>query len=104
MAGFDNYPGTPPVVAYNQGTVSVGTIATLICEPAGVGGVLVQNNTSTAISVYLGGAGVTATGATAGFVLAQNASQVVPAVAGAQCALYGITGSGTASVTYLYAL
>lgn len=103
MPNFDNYPGTPPVAAYQHGTVSVTTTATLVCEPAGVNGVLIQNNTGTAVSVYLGGAGVTASGATAGYVLTQNSAVLIPAVAGAECALYAITASGTASITYLYA-
>lgn len=104
MPNFDNYPGIPPVEGYAHGTVSVTTTATLVCEPSGVNSVLVQNNTGTAVTVYLGGSGVTASGATAGYVLTQNSSVLIPAVAGAQCALYAITSSGTASITYLYAM
>jgi hypothetical protein len=103
MPAFDNYSENPPAVSYAQGTVSVGATATLVASITNTdGGVLVQNNTGSPITVYLGGSTVTTTGATAGYALAQNTSVLVPTIAGVSLQLYAIAAS-TASVSYLYA-
>lgn len=102
MPNFDNYPGTPQAGAYTHGTATVGTSAVQLCAAVGPGGVLVQNNSATAITVYLGGSTVTTTGATQGYTLAQNATINVPTFGDAQPALYAIAGSAGALVTYLY--
>jgi hypothetical protein len=102
MPNFDNYPGTPPLAPYASGTVTVGTTAVLLATVTSPGAVVVQNNSTTAITVYLGGAGVTATGATQGYTLTQNASINVPTLGDAQCQLYAIAASAGALVTYLY--
>lgn len=83
---------------YVQGTVSVGTTATLIASP-GPGGVYVYNNGSAA--VVLGGSTVTATGATQGATLASGAGLILPSDGPAHD-LYGITATGTASVSFVY--
>lgn len=85
--------------AYVQGTVSVGTSATRICSSGVSGGVLVQNNGS--VAVFLGGATVTATGATAGISLAAGAVVVVPAQGEVPRDLYGVVASSTANVAFL---
>jgi len=92
----------PNIGAYNPGTVTVGTNATLsaVCESTGTGGVLVQNNGS--VTVYLGGSNVTSSGATQGVSLAANATLLVPTVGGPADALYAVTGSSTALVSVLF--
>lgn len=102
MPNFDNYPGTPQASPYASGTVTVGTTAVLLATVTSNGGVVVQNNSSTALTVYLGGAGVTSTGATQGYTLPQNATVTVPTLGDAGCQLYAIAGSPGALVTYLY--
>lgn len=99
---FDNYPGTPPAQVYASGTVTVGTTAVLLTTVTSPTGVLVQNNSATAITIYLGGSTVTTSGATQGLTLTQNASILVPTLGDAQCQLYAIAGSAGALVTYLY--
>jgi hypothetical protein len=74
----------------------------LLCTSAQNGSVVVQNNSATAITIYLGGSTVTASGATQGVALTQNSSLTVPAMAGYQCQLYAIAASAGALVTYLY--
>ena len=98
---FDNYTG-PPAAPYASGTATVGTTAVLLATVTSAKGILVQNNSATAITVYLGGSAVTASGATQGFALAQNASVTVPSLGDAGCQLYAIAASAGALVTYLY--
>lgn len=100
MPSFDDYPDTPPAAPYANGTVSVGTTATLICAPSGCNQVLISN--SAGGTVYLGGSTVTATGATQGYPLAASTTALIPVIAGAQCQLYGITTTGTSNISYLY--
>jgi hypothetical protein len=102
MPNFDNYPGTPPLSPYASGTATVGTTAVLLATVTSPTGILVQNNSGTAITVYLGGSTVTATGATGGYALAQNASINIPTLGDAGCQLYAIAASAGALVTYLY--
>lgn len=103
MPNFDNYPGTLPAAPYVNGQVTVGTTAVLLCTPPGnPTGVLIQNNSATAITVYIGGNNVTTSGATQGFALPQNASVTVPTLGDAQCQLYAIASGAGALVTYLY--
>lgn len=87
--------------AYVQGTVSVGTTATLIASPGkgGTAGIFLSNGGSAA--VILGGATVTATGATEGVSLASGSTILLP-TAGPPRDLYGITSSGTAAVSFVY--
>lgn len=102
MPNFDNYPGTPPVAVYTNGTVTVTTTAAPLftTNNENVGGVLVYNNGS--VTVYLGGATVTSSGATQGYPLPTLTSVLVPTQGGAQCELYAVAASSTAAVTYLY--
>lgn len=85
---------------YVQGTVSVGSTATLIASPGyGTGGIYVYNGGSNA--VILGGNTVTASGATAGVSLAASAGLTIP-TAGPFHDLYGITASGSSNVSFIY--
>jgi hypothetical protein len=102
MPNFDNYPGTPQAGPYAHGTTTGGTTAVLLATVTSPTGVLVQNNSATAINVYLGGSAVTATGATQGYTLAQNVSVNVPTLGDASCTLYAIAASAGALVTYVY--
>lgn len=84
---------------YVQGTVTVGTTPTLICEPdAGTGGVALYASAD----VVLGGSDVTATGATAGPTVKATTFVVFPTSAG-PTKLYGVVATGTATVSYSYA-
>lgn len=84
-----------------QGTVSVSTTATKIAAPVdGTGGIYLSN-ASGGVAVLLGASNVTATGATAGPSLAAGATVILPTASGAHD-LYGITASGTATVSYIY--
>lgn len=90
-------------MAFQQGTVSVGTTATVICTVGSTpenDGVLVQNNGSAA--VFLGGPSVTATGATAGLQVAAGDTVRVPTTGADTLVLYGIVASSTAPVSYLF--
>jgi hypothetical protein len=93
---------SPGPGAYNTGATSVGTSPTLIATTVGTdsGGMLVQNNGS--VTVYLGGATVASSGANLGFALAASSSVLVPTVGGPPNALYGVTGSSTATVVVLF--
>lgn len=83
---------------YIQGTVTVGTTPTKIATiDAGTGGVYL----SATASVVLGGSNVTTTGATAGPTL--GTTGLIFPTAGGPVDLYGITASGTASVSFAYA-
>lgn len=82
-----------------QGTVTVGTTATLLVPGgASAGPVLVQNGSGGA--VFFGDSSVTATGATAGPSVAASASATLPG--SGTHGLYGIVASGTSSVSFLY--
>lgn len=85
----------------NNGTVSVGTTATIIATvQKESGGILVANQGS--VPVYLGGPSVTAdTSATGGYPLAANASVLIPTDGDETRKLYGIVASGTANVSFL---
>lgn len=86
---------------YEQGTVSVGTTATLVCTVGTENdGALIQNNGSAA--VFLGGPGVTTSGATQGVQLAASATVAVPSVGGSTHDLYAVVATGTADVSYLF--
>lgn len=86
---------------YVQGTVTVGTSATLLCSPvSGAHGVIVQNNGTAAI--FLGGPNVTASGATQGVQLAVAASITVPTVGETAHDLYAIVASTPGPVSFLF--
>jgi hypothetical protein len=89
---------------YTQGTVTVGTTATLIASPgSGTGGIYVMNTGS--VAVVLGGSNVTATGAKAGVSLAAtgtSGSAVLIPTAEPAHDLYGIVASGTSTVAFIY--
>jgi hypothetical protein len=91
-------------MSYSNGVVSCGTTATLIATPSSapdVAGILVQN--LGAVTLYLGGSTVTAgTTATGGYQLAASASVLVPTTGASTEALYGITASSTANVSFLF--
>ena len=83
---------------YVQGTVTVGTTPTLICEPdCGTGGVALYASAA----VVVGGSNVTATGATAGPTIPATTLVVFPTSAG-PTGLYGVVATGTATVSYSY--
>jgi len=83
---------------YVQGTVTVGTTATKICSvDAGTGGVAIYASAA----VVIGGAGVTATGATAGPTVPATTFVVVPTSKG-PTDLYGIVASSTSTVSFAY--
>lgn len=85
---------------YQQGTVTVGTSATLIASPdAGTGGIYITN--TGAVTVTLGGSSVTTSGANAGPTLAANQSLIFPTSAG-PTSLYGIVASGTTTVAFAF--
>jgi hypothetical protein len=91
---------------YQNGVVSCGTTATLICTPStapDVDGVLVQN--LGAVALYLGGPTVTAgTTATGGLQLPASSTTpvLVPTTGASSEAIYGIVASGSVNVAYLY--
>jgi hypothetical protein len=85
---------------YVQGTVSVGTTATLVALPDKSGGIFVSNASGGSV-VFFGGSSVTASGATAGPSLAAGSSLLLP-TAGPAHGLYGVTASGTATVSYIF--
>ena len=85
---------------YIAGTVSVGSTATLLCSPAASsGGVLVQNGST---AIFLGGPGVTSSGASQGLSVAANATVTVPTVGYAVHDLWAVTASGSSSVSFLF--
>jgi hypothetical protein len=85
-------------MAFQTGQVSAGTTATLVASIGAVPekGLLV----SSSATVYVGGSGVT-TGT--GFEVPATTPVLIP-VSGAEdeLALYAITSSGTATVSYIY--
>ena len=84
---------------YVQGTVTITTTPTLICEPdAGTGGVALYASAA----VVVGGANVTATGATAGPTIPATTLVNFPTSAG-PTKLYGVVATGTATISYAYA-
>jgi hypothetical protein len=85
---------------YLHGTITVGTVATLLVTvTAENDGILIQNQGPGI--VYIGGPGVTAdTAATAGLKIASAATQLVPSVGGKAEDLYAIA-SAASPVTYL---
>jgi hypothetical protein len=89
---------------YQNGVVSVGTTATLICTPGSVPdneAVLIQNLGTT--TLYIGGSTVTAgTTSTGGLQLAANGVITVPTTGANNEPLYGITASSSANVSWLY--
>lgn len=89
-----------PAQPFVQGTVSVGTTATLLAVPNKSGGVLVSNATG-GQTVFLGGASVAVSGSMAGPSLAAGSSLMIP-TAGPSHGLYAITASGTANVSYIF--
>jgi hypothetical protein len=88
---------------YNNGVVSVGSTATLICTPGSVPdneAVLIQNLGTT--TVYIGGSTVTAgTTATGGLQVAANAIVSVPCTGAASESVYGIS-TAACNVAYLF--
>lgn len=86
-------------MAYSNGSVTVTSTATLICTtPASLGNVLLANGSGAV--VYLGGPGVTSSGANMGVPVAASTTVTVP-ISGAGDALYGIVASTSTTVTYL---
>ncbi len=86
---------------YTQGSVSVTSTATLVCQVGPENdGVLVFNGGSA--TVYLGGKSVTASGAAQGIPLAASATINVPSLGSVSHSLYAITASGTSTVNYLF--
>lgn len=86
---------------YQHGTLSVGTTATLITNSdLENDGLLVSNRGP--VSVYLGGATVTADQtSTGGFEIAPGEKITVSTVGNLIADLYGITAAGTAVVSWL---
>lgn len=87
---------------YNAGTAAVTTTAAVACtlSAATTDGAMLQNVGST--TIYLGGFTVTATGATAGFPRAENASLTLASTGGQPHDLYAVVASGTGSLAYIF--
>ena len=86
---------------YVQGTVTVGTTPTLICQPdAGTGGVALY---ASAAGVCVGGSNVTSTAgaATTGPQLPATTLVNFPTSAG-PTGLYGVVATGSVTVSYAY--
>ncbi|WP_236595411.1 hypothetical protein [Mycobacterium paraintracellulare] len=80
------------------GQVSVGTTATLVCSVGAVpdsDGVLINSSAA----AFIGGAGVTAS---TGFPIAANTPTLVPTTGAEPVAVYGITSSGTATISFIF--
>lgn len=85
--------------SYVQGSVTVGTTATLVCTVAPENDdVLVSCSAAT----VFGGPTVTATGATAGPSIPATTPTHIPSVGSGVHDLYAIVASGTSTVAYLY--
>ena len=86
-----------PDASYANGSVSVGTTATLICVvPEGyIGGVTLFSTAA----VFIGGADVTTTN---GFALPATTAVTIPGGKGNARALYGIVASTDATVSYIF--
>ncbi|MBO0880945.1 MAG: hypothetical protein J2P17_11500, partial [Mycobacterium sp.] len=83
---------------FQTGQVSVGSTATLVASIGSVpenDGVLVNSSAA----AYIGGPGVTAS---TGFPVAANTPVRVPTTGAEPLALYAITSSGTATVSYIF--
>ncbi len=83
---------------FKSGQVSVSTTATQVCSIGAVpenSGVLVNSSAA----AFVGGPGVTAS---TGFPLAANTPQTVPTTGAESLVLYGITSTGTATISYIY--
>lgn len=79
-----------------SGQVNVTTTATLVCNiPPDPDGVLI----SSSATVYLGGPGVTTT---TGFAIPANTPVTVPTTGSEALALYAVTSTGTATVSYIF--
>ncbi len=87
-------------MAYSAGVVTVASTATAIV-PVGIGAGGVQVTNTGSNTVYLGGSGVTSSGATQGYPLAASAALTVPISHNQDETLYGITASATSTVVYL---
>ena len=82
--------------SYANGSVSVGTTATLVCTvPAENDDVMV----SCSVATVFGGPGVTAT---TGVSVPATTPTRIPSVGGVVHDLYAIVGTGTSTVTFLY--
>ncbi len=83
---------------FQTGQVSVGTTATLVATINAVpdnDGVYVNSSAA----AFIGGPGVTAA---TGFPLAANTPVKIPTTGAESLVLYGITSTGTATVSYIY--
>ncbi|ORW02473.1 hypothetical protein [Mycobacterium kyorinense] len=83
---------------YQTGQVSVGTTAAPICTVGPVpdnDGVLITSSAA----AFIGGAGVTAS---TGFPVPANTPVRFPTTGAEPVALYGITSSGTATVSFAF--
>lgn len=86
-------------MSFQTGQVSVGTTATLIAD---VGAAVPDNDgvlVSASAAVYVGGADVTAS---TGFPLPANTPTSIPTTGAESGELYGITSSGTATLSYIF--
>lgn len=84
--------------SYAQGTVTVGTTATLVCTvPTENDDILVYCSAAT----VFGGPTVTATGATMG-ITAPIGLTHIPSVGGTVHDLYAIVATSTSTVSYLF--
>jgi hypothetical protein len=101
--GASNAGTDPSVIPLTSATVSVGNTATAIATVPGDGAPVVISNGSGA-AIYIGNAGVTTS---TGLQVAASSSvlvsygQFAPDFGAVSCSLYGITASGSSTVTYL---
>jgi hypothetical protein len=87
-------------MAYSTGPVTVGTTVTPIATVPQMAATVPVTNTG-AVTVYLGGPSVAASGASQGFPLAPSTTVNVPAALSEDNTLYGITASSTSTVSFL---
>lgn len=86
---------------YSQGSVTVTSTATLVCQVGPEQDGVIVTNTGSA-QVFLGGRTLTASGATQGIPLAANATITVPSLGSVTHSLFAVTASGTSTVNFLY--
>jgi hypothetical protein len=79
---------------YVSNQVSVGTAATKVASPSGLGGILVSCSAAT----VFGGAGVTTS---TGISIAASTPTLIPTM-GPTHDLYAVVATGTATVSYIY--
>lgn len=87
-------------MALRHGTVATATTAVKVFSSTGKAGFVTIKNEDASIKVFVGGATVTNSGATAGVSLAAGQSMQLPDVAGDD--VYVASASATPSVSFIF--